>query len=225
MNADAAREASETEQADAGLDHPHAVDILTTEHWSLLSTRSVGYDEMFGRTTIFVSILSGFVIAMALLAQATRFGRETLWIALLLIAVALFVGLTTFARCVAINLEDARCQAGMNLLRQAYFRLVPGLRPYFLTTDMRGRTPRPLGHGAPQRFSNLTKSLTTTSSVVAALNSALAGSLIGDACVLLSWRPLIVAVSGAAVSIASAALHLSYAARFRERHPSTETAR
>ena len=219
MDADTARDGPKTEPTNGGLDHPRAVDILTTEHWSLLSTRSVGYEEMFGRTTIFVAILSGIVIALALLAQATHFGRETLLIALLLIAVALFIGLTTFVRCVAINLEDARCQAGMNLLRQAYFRIAPGLRPYFLSADPRDRAPRPLGHGMPQRSSNLAKSLTTTSSVVAALNSALAGAWISDACVLLNWRPLIIAISGAAVSIASAVIHVMYAARFRERHP------
>jgi hypothetical protein len=28
-------------------------------HWSLLSTRSLGYQEMFGRATIFIAILSG----------------------------------------------------------------------------------------------------------------------------------------------------------------------
>ena len=44
-----------------GLNDPRAVDILTTEHWSLLSTRTLGYTEMFGRTTIFIAILSATV--------------------------------------------------------------------------------------------------------------------------------------------------------------------
>ena len=118
-----------------GLGDTRAVDILTTEHWSLLSSRSLGYQEMFGRTTIYVAILSGAVVALALVAQATRFGRETLTAALLLIAVALFVGLVTFARCVAINYEDARWVAGMGLLRQAYLEMVPGLAPYFITAQ------------------------------------------------------------------------------------------
>jgi membrane protein required for beta-lactamase induction len=77
-----------TERPKKGLDDPRAVDILTTEHWSLLSTRTLGYQEMFGRATIFISILSAAVIALALLAQATQFGRETLLLALLLMSVA-----------------------------------------------------------------------------------------------------------------------------------------
>ena len=207
-------------EAGTGLDDPRAVDILTTEHWSLLSTRSVGYEEMFGRTTIFVAILSGIVIALALLAQATHFGRETLLIALLMMTVALFIGLTTFVRCVAINMEDARCIAGMTLVRQAYLRIVPELEPFFLATEQPAQS---LAHGRHQRFANLGKSLTTTSSVVATLDSVLAGSMTGDLCVLLNQRLLVVILTGAAVSIGSAILHVSYAARFRERHRPTDT--
>jgi hypothetical protein len=60
----------------------------------------------------------------ALLAQATRFGRETLMFALVLFAVCLFIGVATFVRSVAINFEDARWVAGMNLLRHAYLEIV-----------------------------------------------------------------------------------------------------
>ncbi len=44
---------------------------------------------------------------------------------------------------------------------------------------------RLLGNGTAQRPSNLAMSLTTTSSVVAALNSVLAGSLAADVSALL----------------------------------------
>ena len=33
-----------------GLSDPRAVDTLTTEHWSLLTARTLGHQEMFGRT-------------------------------------------------------------------------------------------------------------------------------------------------------------------------------
>src|SRR5438876_4001595 len=92
----------------AGLDDPRALDILTTEHWSLLTSRTLGYQEIIGRTTIFVAILSATIVAVALMAQATQqFGRDTLLLALLLMTVTLFIGLMTFARSVAINYEDA----------------------------------------------------------------------------------------------------------------------
>ena len=122
----ASDEPSAPEQRRTGLDDPRALDILTTEHWSLLSARTLGYQEMFGRTTIFIGILSGTIIALALLAQVTRFGHETLTFAAVLFAVSLFIGLVSFVRCVAINLEDARWVVGMSLLRRAYLQIVPG---------------------------------------------------------------------------------------------------
>jgi type III secretory pathway component EscS len=205
-----------------GLDDPRALDILTTEHWSLLSTRALGYQEMFGRTTIFVAVLSGTVVALTFLAQATQFGRETLLYALLLIVVSLFIGVVTFVRCVAINYEDARWVAGMNLLRNAYLRIVPDLEPFFVTGHAPDNDQGGLGHGAPQRFANLANSLTTTSGVVAALNSVLAGAIASDLAALLGGGPALDVVIGAVVSLVSATLHVRYAAHFRRSHiPST----
>jgi type III secretory pathway component EscS len=207
-----------TDRGTTGLDDPRALDILTTEHWSLLSTRTLGYQEMFGRTTIFVAILSGTVVALALLAQATNFRRETLWFALMLISVALFIGLATFVRSVAINYEDARWVTGMNLLRRAYLRMVPELEPFFVTGHEPDADGRTLGEGSPQRLANLINSLTTTSGVVAALNSLLAGSLAGDVGALFGAGAALNVAIGAGVSLVSAALHVRYAARFRQSH-------
>src|SRR6185436_11142047 len=160
-----------------GLNDPRAVDILTTEHSRLLSGRALGYQEMFGRATIFVTLVSGIVIALTLMAEATQFGRDTLLVGLLLISVALFIGLATFIRSVAINYEDATWVMGMNRLRHAYLQIVPELEPFFVAGHEPNADRRALAHGAPQAAQNLAKSLTTTSSVVAALNSILAGSL------------------------------------------------
>jgi hypothetical protein len=209
-----------------GLDDPRAVEILTAEHWSLLSRRTLGYQEMFGRATIFIAILSGTVLALALLAQATQFGRQTLSFAVLLISVALFIGVVTFVRSVAINYEDARWVTGMNLLRQAYLQIVPELEPFFVTGHQPDADRRSLAHGSPQRLDNLVNSLTTTSSVVAALNSVLAGSLAGTVSALFGGGRALDVSIGVAVSLASAVLHVQYAARFRQRHaPSTRAPR
>jgi hypothetical protein len=194
------------------------VDILTTEHWSLLSARALGYQEMFGRATVFVTILSGTVIALTLMAQATQFGRDTLLVGLLLISVALFIGVVTFIRCVAINYEDATWVRGMDLLRHAYLQIVPELEPFFVAGHEPHAGRKALAHGAPQGARNLGKSLTTTSSVVAALNSILVGSIAGDIAALGGAGLALLATSGVAASLVSAALHVGYAARFRRSH-------
>lgn len=205
----------------AGLDDPRALGILTTEHWSLLSTRTLGYQEMFGRATIFVAVLSGTIIALALLAQATHFGRETLLFALVLFSVTLFIGLATFVRSVEINYEDARWLEGMNLLRRAYLEIVPGLEPYFIADHELGADRMSLAHGLPQRRRNLAKSLTTTSSVVAALNSVVAGSLASDVGAIVGGGLTRDLAIGAVVSVASGMLHVRYAALFRKSHVTT----
>jgi hypothetical protein len=200
-----------------GLDDPRAVDILTTEHWSLLSARALGYQEMFGRATIFVSILSGTVVALALLAQAAHFGRGTLWFALPLLGVTLFIGLATFRRSVEINYEDARWIEGMRRLRSAYVEIVPAVRPFLLPDDAR-HPAGALGHGMLQRMPNFGSSLTTTSSVAATLNSMIVGALVSDIGILSNLGTVTSVAIGVALSIVSGILHARHAARFRQRH-------
>ena len=107
--------------------------ILTTEHWSLLSTRALSWNETSSRTAAFLAALSGAVVALALVAQATAFGEGFVTFALLILPVVLFLGVATFARLVQINHEDVRWVIGMNLLRHAYLEAAPELRPYFIT--------------------------------------------------------------------------------------------
>ena len=63
-----------------------ALQILTTEHWSLLAARSLVYTEAMSRTSIFVAALTGSVVALALVAQATDFGPGFVAFALVLLA-------------------------------------------------------------------------------------------------------------------------------------------
>jgi len=37
---------------------PHATQILATEHWSLLATRSLIWNEALSRATVFLTVLS-----------------------------------------------------------------------------------------------------------------------------------------------------------------------
>ena len=201
-----------------GLDDPRALEILTTEHWSLLSSRTLGYQEVIGRTTIFVSIVSATVVALAVLAQPRYFGPAFYWFALLLLSVAFGIGIATFFRSVTINYEDALWVAGMNLLRKAYVQIVPELKPYFVTSYEPEDEQRRLAFGSRQRLANLANSLTTTSSVGAALNSVLAGALASDVSALAGGGAAIDVVTGVVISLVSGAVHVAYAARFRSRH-------
>ncbi|HEX3508594.1 MAG TPA: hypothetical protein VHW94_09410 [Candidatus Dormibacteraeota bacterium] len=115
--------------------------ILSTEHWSLLATRSLGYTDSFGRANMFFAVLSGAVIALALIAQGGHFNTTFYITAILLLATVYFVGMATIARIGHLNAEDAQWLRGMNRIRHAYLELRPELDRYFVTgqyDDMRG---------------------------------------------------------------------------------------
>ncbi len=115
--------------------------ILSTEHWSLLATRSLGYTDSFGRANMFFAVLSGAVIALALIAQGGDFNTTFYVAAILLLATVYFVGMATIARIGHLNAEDAHWLRGMNRIRHAYLELRPELGKYFVTgqyDDMSG---------------------------------------------------------------------------------------
>src|ERR1700730_5607648 len=124
-----------TEMPSRGQDPAAAakLQILATEHWSLLATRTLTYNESLSRVTIFLTILSGAVIALALVAQVSHFGRAFIAIAIPLLAVVVFTGISTIGRLMQLNGDDFRWVVGMNLLRRAYLDLHPELAPYFIT--------------------------------------------------------------------------------------------
>ncbi len=111
------------------------VQILATEHWSLLATRALTYNEALSRVTIFLAILSGALIALALVAQADHFGATFISIAIPMLLVVMFAGIATISRLQALNRDDYRWVLAMNRLRHAYLELRPDLEPYFMTSQ------------------------------------------------------------------------------------------
>ena len=154
------------------------VQILATEHWSLLAAKDVTYRAVFSRTSIFLTVVSATVVALALVARATEFGDGFSAFALLVLPVALFVGVTTQIRLIEAWIDDFWLVSGMNRLRHAYLEIAPGLEPYFVTghhDDEQGLYET-YGPGTGNRFYRL---LGGTSTLVAVINAALAGGVGG----------------------------------------------
>lgn len=108
--------------------------ILATEHWSLLATRALTYQESLGRVNMFLTILSGAVIALALVAQAAHFGSAFISIAIFMLAVVFIVGLLTVRRLMMLNRDDYFWVVAMNRVRNAYLTMHPELEPHFSTS-------------------------------------------------------------------------------------------
>lgn len=155
--------------------------ILATEHWSLLATRSLTYSESFSRVGMFFTVLTGAVVALALLAQAEHFNRDFTSVALLILSVVFIVGLTTLGRVSALNRENVLWVAAMNRLRHAYLEMDPDLAPYFLTDthdDIKG-TLVTMGLPIPgrRRLSDLAHGSTTVAAMLAVIVEVVAGVL------------------------------------------------
>jgi hypothetical protein len=153
--------------------------ILTTEHWSLLSTRALSWNEAFSRANMFLAVLSGAVLALALVAQARGFDEGFTTFALLILPVVLFVGIATFMRLVAINHEDVGWVIGMNLLRHAYLAGAPDLRQYIVTGASDDEAGIMATFGARPGPGSFLHELVTTPGVLAVVDSVVAGVLLG----------------------------------------------
>jgi hypothetical protein len=176
---------------------PHAAQILATEHWSLLATRSLIWNEALSRATVFLTVLSAAIIALALLADATGFGPQTTTLALVLLPVVLLLGVATYTRQVQINNEEFQLVLAMNRLRQAYLSIEPGLEAYFTTghhDDERGLVATyMLDH--PSRRWLLVHFLINTPTIVATVDAALAAAI----------AVLVLQAAGAATAVVVAA--------------------
>jgi hypothetical protein len=115
------------------MDDPRVIQMLSTEHWSLLGARSLAYNEAFVRAGMFLTFLSTSFVALALVAQAMSFGRDFLSVAAVVLAFDLIVGVTTFLRMNGANLDDLRANHGMARIRHAYTQITPIVTPYFTT--------------------------------------------------------------------------------------------
>jgi hypothetical protein len=154
------------------------VQILATEHWSLLAARDVTYRAVFSRAAIFLTVVSATVVALALVARATEFGHGFTAFALLVLPLALFVGAATYIRLIEARIDDFWLLSGMNRLRHAYLEVAPGLEPYFVTGhhDDEPGLFETYGPGTGSRFYRL---IGETSTLVAVINAALAGVVVG----------------------------------------------
>src|SRR5262245_34785874 len=152
-----------------------------TEHWSLLAARSLAYTESMSRASIFVAALTGSVVALALVADATDFGTGFQAFALVLLPVVYFLGVVTVMRLAQVNHEDARWVQGMNRIRNAYLDLAPELEPYFVTSRYDDDAGILQSSVAMRSQPPPTQAFVAVPGVVAVVDSVVAGAIAGIA--------------------------------------------
>ncbi len=176
------------------VDHPitdltdqRVVQILSTEHWSLLSARGLAYNEAFTRGGMFLTFLSASFVALALFSTAMSFGDEFLIVAAIVLAFDFIIGVLTYGRILGANVDDLRAVHGMSRIRHAYTQIAPVTTPYFTVgthDDIEGVM---LTYGAPPSggFGDILYGLTTSGGMIGLITCMVGGVFVGVAALLI----------------------------------------
>ena len=114
-----------------------AVSFVTTEHFTLQGARSSTIAESVGRATMFLTSVSGGLVALGLVATAAHIGTTFYAFGLTLLPTLTFVGLVTFERAVQSGVEDYGYAVRIARLRAYYFDHAPEVTPYLATVSAR----------------------------------------------------------------------------------------
>ncbi|HEX7834611.1 MAG TPA: hypothetical protein VF479_03985 [Pseudolysinimonas sp.] len=204
------------------------IQILATEHWSLLASRSTTQSEVLTRIAMFLTFVSATLVSLALVGQATHFeGNFTLYVVAIL-SVAFLIGVLTQLRVVNASMEDLMYVVAMNRLRGEYARLVPGIESGFMSSmhdDQRGAQRTYYFFKPTLRWSHVPASSMVFIMVV---NSALFGLLIATVIVIAGGMTVAASIGGLVAAIAYLGLWiwitgLPYLAAWKDHVPTSPT--
>ncbi|MBA2380945.1 MAG: hypothetical protein H0V73_02450 [Chloroflexi bacterium] len=188
--------------------------ILSTEHWSLLASRSLAWNESFSRAGMYLSTLTGAMVALGLIAGVSGFNDAFFVFALVILPVALFVGVGTWLRMGATNYHDAVTVSGMNRIRGAYLEIAPDLEPYFVMGVHDDAPGIGITMAVPPGTAQLVHLIAGTPTLVMVLNAVVSGATVALALMHFSSAEGGIAVVAAlVVAIFALALQLRIARR------------
>ncbi|WP_353950509.1 hypothetical protein V6K52_12805 [Knoellia sp. S7-12] len=156
---------------------PELATMLATEHWSLLGTRSMTWSEIMSRISILLTVMSAFLVVLALVAQGVGFDRSLLGLGIGFAAASLVVGSLTALRVALASQEDAELIRGMNRLRAAYVELAPEIAPYLTASTKDDQAGLMATYTLGNRRHMLVHIIGSTTFFVIVINTIVAGTL------------------------------------------------
>ena len=112
---------------------PAAVTFVTTEHFTLQGARSAAISGGIGRATIFLGSVSAGLVALGLIATATRIGTAFYAFGLIVLPTLPFVGFATLHRVLQYGIEELEYVERIARLRAYYFDHAPELAHYLVS--------------------------------------------------------------------------------------------
>lgn len=168
--------------------------ILTTEHMALQSARMACLQDIQGRTSMFLTSVSGTLVALGFLGAADHFGPGFVVSALTLLATLWVLGFLTLLRIGQIDFEDVIIAFGIARIRHRYTEIEPSMRDRLVRSihdDLPGLNAET--GGANTRW----QGLMPTQSLVSFLASVIAGAEVAVIVTVASHATLrVAAVSG-----------------------------
>jgi hypothetical protein len=160
---------------------PAAVTFITTEHFTLQGARAATISESTGRASVFLGAVSGGLIALGFLGQASHLGTAFYAFGLILLPTLAFLGLVTFHRAFQSGREDAIYAQRIAQLRAYYFNAAPEITPYLLSVPAEQRLEiQGLPTSAAQKFLTIAGTIAVITSVLAGAAAGMLGAVISD---------------------------------------------
>jgi hypothetical protein len=191
--------------------------ILSTEHWSLLASRSLAWNESFSRAGMYLTTLSGAMVALALVAGLDKTGDAFFLFAIVLLPAVLFVGVGTMLRLGAANYHDALCVIGMNRIRGAYLEIAPDLAPYFVMSPHDDATGAWVTAAVPPQYGLAANILGATPVLVMVLNAVISGAIVAIVALRLGAVVGVVLLAAVTAFLVVFAIELWYGRRAMDR--------
>jgi hypothetical protein len=176
--------------------------ILATEHWSLLATRSMTWSEVMSRIVIHLTVLSASLVVLALIAQANGFGLAFWVLSISLAGAALLLGTLTGLRVHNASADDMAMLLGMNRLRSAYVELDPAIERYLVTSRYDDSAGLKASYLMGNRRSTLSHVVASTGMFINVVNGLVAGTLGALVAASADAPPWLIALIGTASGLA-----------------------
>jgi len=143
------------------------------EYGMLQSARGATISESSSRSSLFLTTLSGAVVALSFVAQASHFGETFYIFALAIMPVVFFLGVVTYYRILQTGIEDVIYARAISKIKTFYSQIDPERAAFFQASSVDQVGLRTLG-----LFRLWWQQFLSAAAMVAIVNSVVGGVFI-----------------------------------------------
>jgi hypothetical protein len=153
--------------------------ILTTEQSNLQAARAGTIYESGSRISGFLALLSGSIVALALVGQVSHLGMPFRIFAFVLLPAALFIGIATYERLIQVAAADLVYMEAIDHIRDCYVELSPRAGRYLMRSphDDFSKMLHRRGHSWSARL--IWQNMVSSGGMILIIDGLVAGALAG----------------------------------------------